>query len=63
MGGLDRHGIIVSGTKSEITRSVEQVLNKAPLPFILGADCTLPNNINWENISAAIDAAHAFGRS
>ncbi len=62
MGGLDRHGVIVSGTKDEINNAVEQVLNEAPPPFILGADCTLPNNINWENISAAIDAAHGHKR-
>jgi uroporphyrinogen decarboxylase len=63
MGGLDRHGIIASGSKDEINKAVEQVLNEAPLPFILGADCTLPNNINWENISAAIDAAHGGKRN
>jgi uroporphyrinogen decarboxylase len=63
MGGLDRHGIIVSGRKDEINKAVEQVLNEAPLPFILGADCTLPNNNNWENISAAIDAAHGHKRN
>ena len=63
MGGLDRRGIIVSGNKDEIKRAVEQVLNAAPVPFILGADCTLPNNINWENISTAVDAAHAHRAS
>ncbi len=60
MGGLDRHGTIVTGTKQEIARAVEQVLSKASSPFIVGADCTLPGSINWENISAAIDAAHAY---
>ncbi len=63
MGGLDRHGIIVSGTKQEIAQAVREVLNRAPAPFVLGADCTLPSSINWENISAAIDAAHAYKRS
>jgi uroporphyrinogen decarboxylase len=63
MGGLDRHGTIVGGTKREIAGAVEKALSAAPPPFILGADCTLPNDINWENISAAIDAAHAFKNS
>jgi hypothetical protein len=27
---------------------------------MLGADCTLPGDIKWENIRAAIDAAHAY---
>jgi len=38
---------------------VIRVLNDASRPFILGADCTLPGDIKWENIRAAIDAAHA----
>ncbi len=59
MGGLDRHGIIVSGSKEEIEKAVGQVLNEVPRPFILGADCTLPNDIKWENIRTAVAAAHA----
>ncbi len=58
MGGLDRHGIIVSGSEKEIGEAVEQVLKEAPPPFVIGADCTLPNDIKWENIRSAIAAAH-----
>lgn len=58
MGGMDRHGIIVSGGKEEIRKAIEQELNGAPPPMVLGADCTLPNDISWENISIAIAAAH-----
>ncbi len=58
MGGLDRHGIIVSGGTGDIDKAVEQVLNEAPRPFVLGADCTLPNDIKWDNIRSAISAAH-----
>ncbi|HYK91564.1 MAG TPA: uroporphyrinogen decarboxylase family protein [Acidobacteriota bacterium] len=60
MGGMDRHGIIVSGSKGEIKSAVERELSEASSPFILGADCTLPNDVQWENIRAAIDAAHKF---
>jgi uroporphyrinogen decarboxylase len=60
MGGLDRHGVIVSGNQGEISKAVEQVLNEAPDRFILGADCTLPNDISWDRVRTAIDAAHAF---
>ena len=63
MGGLDRHGVIVSGSMEEIHKAVYQVLDEAPRPFIIGADCTLPNDIKWENIRAAIAAAHSYQRS
>ena len=61
MGGMDRKGVIVSGSPDEIRRAVAGVLDAAPERFILGADCTLPDNINWENIRTAIAAAHARG--
>ena len=60
MGGMDRHGTIVSGSKGEIDEAVRHVLREASRPFVLGADCTLPSDISWENIRAAINAAHAF---
>jgi len=60
MGGMDRHGIIVSGSTEEIRRAARQVLAQAPERFILGADCTLPGDIRWENIRAAIATAHGY---
>jgi uroporphyrinogen decarboxylase len=59
LGGMDRHGVIVSGTKEEIRRHVAAVLQDAPAGFALGADCTVPSDIPWDNLRAAIDAAHA----
>jgi uroporphyrinogen decarboxylase len=60
MGGMDRHGIMVKGSSEQIRQEVATVLKDAPWPFILGADCTLPGDISWENIRAAIGAAHSF---
>ena len=60
MGGLDRHGVIVSGDKAEIEKAVNEELRQASFPFLLGADCTLPGDIPWLNIRTAITAAHAF---
>jgi uroporphyrinogen decarboxylase len=60
MGGLDRHGIIVSGGKEEIKKAVNEELRQVSHPFVLGADCTLPGEISWSNIRTAITAAHAF---
>lgn len=60
MGGLDRHGTIASATPDAIEKEVAAVLRTAPSPFVLGADCTLPGDIKWENIRAAVTAAHVF---
>jgi uroporphyrinogen decarboxylase len=60
MGGLDRHGIVTSGNKEEIERAVKAVCQDAPEKFILGADCTLPGDIDWDNIKTAIQTAHSF---
>jgi len=60
MGGMDRHGIITSGSAEQITAAVHQALNEASDRFVLAADCTLPNDIRWENIRTAIAAAHEF---
>jgi uroporphyrinogen decarboxylase len=60
MGGLDRHGSIVSGNLIEIQDSIKTVINNSPEVIILGADCTLPGNVDWENIKNAISFAHEF---
>jgi len=60
MGGLDRKGVIATGTQEEIEAAVVDVLQEAPDRFILGADCTLPADIDWDNIRTAISAAHDF---
>jgi uroporphyrinogen decarboxylase len=62
-GGLDRHGVIASGSQQEIGKAVEQVLSEAPDRFILGADCTLPGEIPWDKTRAANEAAHAFKKA
>jgi uroporphyrinogen decarboxylase len=60
MGGLDRHGIIATGSQGEIRAAVQEVLGDAPERFILGADCTLPGDIDWDNIKTAISTAHGY---
>ena len=58
MGGLDRKGVIATGTVDEISQTVRSVVDQASDRFILGADCTLPNEVSWNNIRTAISAAH-----
>ena len=60
MGGLERKGIIVNGTPEQIREEVDRVLAGAADRHILGADCTLPGDIDWENIRTAIAAAHDY---
>ena len=62
MGGLDRKGIIATGSEEDITKTVIDVLKEAPEKFILGADCTVPGDINWDNLRTAITTVHEFRR-
>ena len=58
MGGLERKGILATGAPDEARQTVHEILAWAPERFILAADCTVPSETPWENLKAAIDAAH-----
>lgn len=58
MGGMERKATIAMGSPQQIRLAAEAVLKDAPERFILGADCTVPSSTPWENLKAAIDAAH-----
>jgi uroporphyrinogen decarboxylase len=58
MGGLERKGVIATGSPGEVRQAVEEVLAQAPERFILAADCTVPSETPWENLQAAIETAH-----
>jgi uroporphyrinogen decarboxylase len=60
MGGLERKGVIVDGTPDEIRAEVRRVLAQGADRQILGADCTLPADVDWERIRTAIAAAHDY---
>jgi len=62
MGGLERKGVIATGSPREVQQAVEDVLRTAPERFILGADCTVPSETSWDNLKTAIATAHAFRR-
>lgn len=59
MGGLDRHGIITSGDRKALVDQVQAVVRAAPPRFILGADCTVPGDTDWDDLQLAIATAHA----
>ena len=60
MGGLDRLGVLATGTPEQIRAEAERALSEAPERYILAADCTVPGSTPWENLKIAIDTAHAY---
>ncbi len=60
MGGLDRLGTIFSGGRDEIENAVVAECSQKSAKFLLGADCTVPSGIDWDNLKTAIAAAHEF---
>ena len=62
MGGLDRHGVLVDGTPDQIRAEVLRLLSDAPERFFLGADCTVPGEVDWDHLKTAIQTAHAYRR-
>jgi uroporphyrinogen decarboxylase len=62
MGGLERLGVIATGSADDIRQAANDVLADAPERFILAADCTIPSATPWEHVRAAVDTAHAYRR-
>jgi uroporphyrinogen decarboxylase len=60
MGGLERKGILATGTSAEAAQAATGVLGEAADRFILGADCTVPAGTSWDNLRAAVAAAHNY---
>jgi uroporphyrinogen decarboxylase len=61
MGGLDRHGVLASGTPKQVEDEIKRVVKSAPRQFILGADCTVEADTDWSRLSHAISTAHRIG--
>lgn len=63
LGGMDdRSGPLVDGSREEIEQNVRNILKeKAEMPFILGADCTLPTDLPAKNIRTAVEAVRKLG--
>ena len=59
-GGLERLGVIANGSIEEAKAAVDKVLENAAPNFILGADCTVPGDTDWEKLRAVIDYAHTW---
>ena len=62
MGGLDRKGVISTGTPEQIRQAVLTAIQNAPERFILGADCTVLPTTPWDNLRLAVQTAHEYRR-
>jgi uroporphyrinogen decarboxylase len=62
MGGLDRLGVLATGSQEQVRAAAGDVLRDAPDRFILAADCTVPANTSWDNLRTAIETAHNWKR-
>lgn len=60
MGGMDRKGVIATGSLEEIRRVAESVLAEASERFILAADCTVAGDTPWDHLKTAIHTAHQY---
>jgi uroporphyrinogen decarboxylase len=60
MGGLNRLGIVSTGSPEEVKKATLEVLQNAPANVILGADCTVSANTPRENLRVAIRTAHEY---
>jgi uroporphyrinogen decarboxylase len=59
VGGLHDRGVIVNGSRDEIQATVHQVISDfGTRSFMLGADCTVPTEINLDNVRAAVEATN-----
>jgi uroporphyrinogen decarboxylase len=63
MGGLERKGVILTGSKDDIKGEVQKACANKPDKFILAADCTVPSEVDWDNLKTAIDMAHGYDGS
>jgi uroporphyrinogen decarboxylase len=60
MGGLNRLGVLSTGSPEEVKNATLEVLKDAPANVILGADCTVSLKKPWENLRTAIKTAHEY---
>ena len=58
LGGLDRRGVIAKGTPDEVATEVRRLLADRPARYMLGAECTVDNRTNIENLRTAVRLAH-----
>jgi len=61
MGGMDRHGVLATGTPAQVETEIRRVVSNSPQSFLLGADCTVEADTDWSRLKHAISIAHQTG--
>jgi uroporphyrinogen decarboxylase len=57
VGGMDDRGVIINGSHADIQAAVHQVIGDfGARALVVGADCTVPTDIDVSNIRAAVEA-------
>lgn len=59
-GGLDHHGVLINGTIEEAKAQIDKILENAPQNFILGANCTVPNDTDYGRLRELVDYVHTW---
>lgn len=65
LGGFDNtiDGVIYKGTKEEIDQEIESIINSVdPSRLIVGADCTVPFDIEYDRITYVKEQVHALSK-
>ncbi len=58
LGGMDNHGVLIEGTYGEIAEEAKRVVREyGKRGFMLGGGCTVPGNMDFGRLKAAIAAA------
>jgi uroporphyrinogen decarboxylase len=61
IGGMDQRGPLVNGPAEAIKAEAHAILNAiGKRRFLLGAGCTLPNDVSWDNLKLAIEHCHTL---
>lgn len=60
LGGINNHGVIYNGSLDEAKAEADQILENAPANIIIGADDSLPNDIDLEKIRKLVDYIHTW---
>lgn len=64
LGGMDERGPLVTGPREAIRREIQTAIEQlGTRGFMLGAGCTVPSDIPWENLVAAREEAAALSRA
>ena len=51
--------IIATGTPAQVEQEIKRVVKSSPRQMILGADCTVEADTNWDRLRHAISVAHS----